>query len=40
MEKAGIPREQQVAIAGGNVRRLLRLDGEVPGNSSALAPGP
>jgi predicted TIM-barrel fold metal-dependent hydrolase len=39
MDKAGIPREQQAAIAGGNVRRLLRLDGEVPRNGFTLAPG-
>jgi predicted TIM-barrel fold metal-dependent hydrolase len=39
MNKAGIPREQQAAIAGGNVRRLLRLDGEVPHNGFTLAPG-
>jgi predicted TIM-barrel fold metal-dependent hydrolase len=39
MEGAGIPQQQQEAIAGGNVCRLLRLDGEAFRSGLALAPG-
>ncbi|MBX9823881.1 MAG: amidohydrolase family protein [Xanthobacteraceae bacterium] len=38
MEKAGIPDEQRAAIAGGNVQRLLQLNGEASRDGLALAP--